>query len=241
MRSIFIIVLLLNFIISFAQSRGDKEGIEYDAAKVVDSEYGITIYDKMNPHLGGDSARDGRKGYAMQGYAQDYYTSGKLLHKGYYEDGQLKNYKNYYENGQIERAFKVIDFKKASMELYYPTGAVKSKMVYYNFNLLKVIDYYENGQIAFETENVRNMGYLMFRHSYYKNGQIEEGFDLVNKKKLVFSEKMYHENGEVKVEGKLRFNPYKFDYMKNGVWKYYDKDGGLRETYSYVNGERIAK
>ena len=72
---------------SFAQMFGNKVEIaKYDAKDIVDPVYGIRMYDALNPNIGGDSIRNSHKGYACQGWVQDQYTSGKLLHKGYYED-----------------------------------------------------------------------------------------------------------------------------------------------------------
>ena len=50
-----------------------------------------------------------KKVYAVNGWKEDHYSTGELLHKGYYIEGQLKVYKNFYPNGNIERNFKAID------------------------------------------------------------------------------------------------------------------------------------
>ena len=60
--------------------------ITYEAKDVVDPEYGITIYEAMNKRLRGDSARQCSIS-KCNGWVEDYYKNGQLLHKGYYEHG----------------------------------------------------------------------------------------------------------------------------------------------------------
>ena len=73
---------------------------------MIDSVYGINKYEDLNQRLGGDSVRNDKKGYAAIGWIKDFYPNGKVLHKGYYIEGQLKIYKNYFPNGQLERQFR---------------------------------------------------------------------------------------------------------------------------------------
>src|SRR5689334_12695522 len=79
-----------------------KKGDTREFKAVYDSTYGINIYEALNMNTGGDSTRNDVKGYALQGWMEDFYPDGKVLHKGYYIDGQLKAYKNFYPNGQLE-------------------------------------------------------------------------------------------------------------------------------------------
>ena len=231
--------LLSAFQLSAQRLGRNEEAKKYDPASVMDPTYGIIMYEKMNPQIGGDSSRSNSKGYAAQGWEEDYYTSGTLLHKGYYEDGQLRTYKNYYENGNIERSFKVIDFKRCGMEIYYPDGKIKSVIIYYNGNTMKATDYYPNGQIEFEMENQKNLDYIVFRRSYSEDGKPQEIFELTNEKKKLFYQKEYHENGIIRTEGMLKFNPYKMDYMKDGYWKVYDENGKLVRNEKFAYGEKL--
>lgn len=238
------LILLLFLVIaaktSFSQMFGNAvKIIKYDGKEVVDSVYGIRMYDAVNPHIGGDSIRNSAKGYACQGWVQDQYLSGRLLHKGYYEDGQLKIYKNYYETGKLERSFKMVDLNKSAMKLFYPDGEKKSSFTYVNGSMLRATDYYPNGQISYTVENVKTMEYLILRKSFSEDGKPQEIFELVNVKKNIYSQKEYFENGQLKSEGKLKFNPYKVDYIKNGVWKIYNKSGKLIRQEKWVYGEEI--
>jgi antitoxin component YwqK of YwqJK toxin-antitoxin module len=101
----------------------------YDPKEVIDEEYGINLYEKLNIRLSSDSVRN-CKGYACSGWVEDYYTNGAVLHKGYYIDGQLKIYKNFYPNGNVEREYKIIDDYKSNMKKYYENGTLKSDIKY---------------------------------------------------------------------------------------------------------------
>ncbi len=216
----------------------DEDNV-YEPAEVLDSVYGITMYEKLNPQLGGDSSRNNQKGYALQGWAKDYYKSGNLLHKGFYEDGQLKMYKNYYDNGQMERFFKIIDFKRTSMDVFYDNGNIKAKTVFFDGDVMKSKDYYPNGQLEYEVEHAANLEYLLYRRAYAEDGTPQDIFELVKKKKKLYHQKLYHPNGQLQTEGSLVFNMYKFDYLREGSWKVYDDKGKLLRTDQYVHGEKL--
>jgi antitoxin component YwqK of YwqJK toxin-antitoxin module len=222
----------------FAQFFGQiPEAKKYNAAKVIDPEYGINMYEKLNFLIGGDSVRNDKKGYACQGWIQDIYESGSVIHKGYYEDGHLKIYKNFYENGNIERSFKVIDFKKSNEQIFYPDGKLKVDITYYEGNPQIETDYYPNGQIEYIEENSKSMEFLIQRKSYAQDGKPQELFEMIDPKKKIYSKKEYHDNGNIKSEGTMKYNPAAIDYQKDGSWKNYDESGKLLSQEDWVNGE----
>jgi antitoxin component YwqK of YwqJK toxin-antitoxin module len=238
-KTILLSIFILFIQFSFAQGFGSAPPPnKYKAAKVVDPVYGITMYEKLNPKTGGDSVRNDRKGYACQEWVQDVYESGKVLHRGYYEDGQLKIYKNYYENGNVERSFKGVDFKRSSMQIYYPNGKLKSEITYYESNPQIWTDYYQNGQIEYSEENTKNMEYLITRKSFAEDGKPQEIFEVTDPKKKRYSKKEYYENGKIKAEGPMRYNAAVIDYQKDGVWTVYDESGTVTKE-KWVKGEQI--
>ena len=227
--------------VSFSFDQGFKKEVpllKYSAAKVVDPVYGITMYEKLNAKTGGDSVRHDRKGYAVQEWVTDIYESGKVLHKGYYEDGQLKIYKNYYENGTVERSFKQIDFKRCNMQIFYPDGKLKSEITYYDGAPQIWTDYYQNGQIEYYEENTKDMKLLVTRKSYAEDGKPQEIFELADPKKQKYTQKEYYENGKLKAEGTVNFNKSVLDYQKNGNWTVYDEKGKATKE-KWVKGEQI--
>ncbi len=225
--------------VAFAQFFGQvPTSTKYAASKVVDPDYGIRMYEKLTFSIGGDSVRNDRKGYACQGWVQDIYESGSILHKGYYEDGQLTTYKNFYENGTVERSFKPVDFKRCNMQLFYPDGKLKSNITYYDGSPQTWTDYYDNGQIEYIEESSKKLEMLLLRKSYFKDGKPEEIFEIIDLKKHIYSKKEYYDNGTIKTEGLMRYNPSVLDYQKNGVWKEYDANG-LSVEQNWVDGELL--
>ena len=120
--------------------------------EIIDPTYGITLYEPLNMYLHSDSTRI-EEGYAVNGWKEDHYSTGELLHKGYYIEGQLKVYKNFYPNGNMERNFKAIDSFKSRLTLFYPNGNIKSKVSYSNDFAMEWTDFNEKGDISFY-ENV---------------------------------------------------------------------------------------
>jgi antitoxin component YwqK of YwqJK toxin-antitoxin module len=213
------------------------EPVKYDPAKVIDPEYGIIMYEKLNFAIGGDSVRNDKRGYAASGWISDLYKSGSLIHKGFYEEGHLKVYKNFYENGNVERSFKVIDFKKSNHQIFYPDGKMKADITYYEGAILMETDYYPNGQIEYIEENHKSMEYLIQRKSYTQDGKPQELFEMIDPKKKIYSKKEYYENGNIKSEGTMKFNVAVTDYQKDGAWKNYDESGKLISSEVWQNGE----
>lgn len=232
-------ILLLFFVIAhnaLAQFFGQvPKPTKYEASKVVDPDYGITMYDKLVFAIGGDSVRNDKKGYACQGWVEDFYTSDKILHKGYYEDGHLKIYKNFFENGNVERSFKVTGMKTAKMQIFYPDGKLKSDITYFDGEPQIWTDYYPNGQIEYMEENSKNMEYVIYRKSYTQDGKPQEIFEITDQKKKIYSKKEYYENGNIKAEGPMRYNPAVIDYQKDGTWKVYTESGSVT-TEKWING-----
>lgn len=238
MKKYFLLLIFLGSVkLSFAQFSGQTPvPPKYTSDKVVDPDYGITMYEKLNFQTGGDSIRNDKKGYACQGWIEDHYEGGALLHKGYYEDGHLKIYKNFFESGNVERSFKVTDLKRCNMQIFYPDGKMKSDIIYYEGNPQIWTDYYPNGQIEYTEENSKNMDYLILRKSYLQDGKPQELFELVDPKKKIYSKKEYYENGNIKAEGAMIFNRSVVDYQKDGIWKIYDEKGNMKNE-KWVNGE----
>ena len=55
----------------------------YIADSIIDKEYGITMYEKLNMMLGGDTVRNDQNGYAANGFVEDYFTTGNCYIKGF--------------------------------------------------------------------------------------------------------------------------------------------------------------
>jgi antitoxin component YwqK of YwqJK toxin-antitoxin module len=238
-KAIFLLAIIISVKTSVAQFKGQiPEEKRYDAAKVIDPDYGIKMYDKLNFQIGGDSVRNTKKGYACQGWVEDYYTTGEVIHKGYYEDGHLTLYKNFFPNGNVERSFSVSGYKRSSLQIFYSDAKIKSTVTFYENSPQFWTDYYQNGQVEYTEENSKDMEYLIYRRSYAQDGKPQELFELVNPKKRIYSKKEYYENGNIKAEGSMIFNPSLYDYQKDGAWIEYDEKGKPTKE-KWVKGEQI--
>lgn len=211
---------------------------KYAPKKVVDSVYGIEMYKPLNFRLGGDSVRK-CDGYACRSWVKDKYENDQLLHKGYYVDGQLKIYKNFYPDGTMEREFKIISKLKSKLIKYYPNEKVKSKVIYLGESPVEWTDYYKNGQVEYREKYDDGRNYHIERASYQKDGTPKEKFKMLDEDKKRFEKKTFYPNGDLKVKGKLKYNEDLFELQKHGEWEHYNKEGAVKKTESYDEGEKI--
>ncbi|MCB9359826.1 MAG: hypothetical protein H6587_10585 [Flavobacteriales bacterium] len=240
MKIIPFLILMCPFMGLFAQNDLTDVSLyhnTYEPSEVIDPTYGIKLYEPLNMMLGNDSTRNDNNGYAANGFIEDYYKSGNLLHKGFYVEGQLKIYKNYYPSGNLERNFRMTDLKKSKMTLFYDKeDAIKSDIVYIENEALKWVDYYANGNVEFEEEYHKSFQYYIKKANYYENGKPENVLELVDKKKLIYTQSYYYDNGNLKEQGSVKYNKAMFDYERIGVWKLFDKNGGVTKQQKYING-----
>jgi antitoxin component YwqK of YwqJK toxin-antitoxin module len=207
---------------------------KYTQAEVYDSINGITLYNKLIENLSGDSVKYNKAGYNAQGWNEDFYKNGKTLHKGYYVDGKLKVFKNFYENGQVERSFVNPDPLHAHVDIFYENGLPKRKISYYEGKPQKYYEFYDNGLPKSAVENEKEMKYITLKKSWYANGQIEDFIELKDKKEKIFTEKKYYMNGQVKEEGNLKLSADGLNYLKEGMWTFYDENGKNKKTEKFT-------
>ena len=245
MRKLYLFILFILLCISFnAQNDLTDKSLyhnTYVPDAVVDKQYGINMYEKLNMMLGGDTVRNDENGYAANGYEEDYYTTGQLLHKGYYVDGQLKVYKNYYPNGNVERNFRMTDLKKSKMTLYYEDGPIKSNIAYVNSEALKWEDYHKNGIVEYIEEYDKSFQYYVIKASYAENGNPRDVLELTNKKKLIYTQTYYHDNGKMKEQGEMKYDKAMFDYMRIGIWTLFDETEKPSKSQKYASGAVISE
>ncbi len=237
-RYLISLILTVSFIHFYSQSIiKPKELYKPTQNEVVDAEYGIVIYNTLIPCMGGDSLRYSKVGYNAQSWQEDYYASGKLLHRGFYIDGQIKVFKNYWENGNLERELIAVDNLRCKLYTYYPDGQPRSEVTYYEGTEIKEKDFFENGTIELDEEIDKKNGHIIKRIINYPNSKPKLIMEITDKKLKIYSYKEYYDNGNLKEEGTLNFRKDMNDYVKNGIWKYYDENGNLVKSATYVNNE----
>lgn len=203
---------------------------------VIDPMYGIQGYESMVASIDGDSVRT-CEGKPCAGHIEDYYNTGQVLHKGFYVNGQLQNFKNFFPSGQMERKFGIIDENHGKLQVFYESGAKKSEVKYAYGNVKEWVDYYENGNVEYEERFDKNFEFVIFRDSYYENGNPQTTMKFENKKDHTYFKKEYHEDGTMAAEGLIHFFALIGDYRKIDEWKVYDPKGKHIKTEAYVNGK----
>lgn len=240
MRHFLLIAFVLAVLPCSAQFGKQKDTRKYYVfEEVYDSSLGIAIYEDLNRLMGGDSVRNNPKGYAAQGWWEDMYKSGAVMHSGYYQDGMLTTYKNFYESGQVEREFKSIDYFRYQMVLYWPDGKVRSDIIYFQGAEQITKEYYPSGTPEFLEEYADKCDYLKSRQFYYENGNLQSDMQLTDKKKKKYAHTDYFENGKIEAQGTMQYYEEIDNYMKEGSWKVYDETGKLISIQEYVRGQLV--
>ncbi|MFN8714372.1 MAG: hypothetical protein ACK5Z2_16105 [Bacteroidota bacterium] len=239
MRLFLLFAILLPFQL-FAQLGKQKNTKQYyTQAQVYDSTLGISIYERLNTVLGGDSIRNGSGGYAAANWWQDFYTNGQMLHEGFYVEGQLRIYKNFFESGKLERHFRFSDNNRCQMTIYYENGQIRSDIIYFQGEPETTYEYFEDGSPEFIEENAKKNEYPIIRKFYFAKDQPQSLLELTDKKKLRYSYKSFYENGKVEEEGTMQYNAEVSDVMKEGSWKVYDETGKLIALQEFVRGQMV--
>jgi len=200
--------------------------------EILDSVDGLMLYEPLNMILWGDSTRI-EKGYAVSGWISDYYNDGKLLHKGYYIDGQLKVYKNYFPNGNIERSFSNIDNTTYKMTIFYSSGIKKRSRIFHNKFIVEQTDYNNKGIVLNKETYSKDNNILLIRTKFFNDGSIKEEIKIKNPDKMSYTSTNYYNSGNVEFSGKLNYNSVNEDYIKVGKWNYYKEDGKLEKSKKY--------
>ena len=220
----FLFLLLMKFsIISQFDFSDQVKKIKY-SKDLVDPVYGITIYEPLNLYIHNDSTRT-ENGYSVNGWKEDHYDDGQLLHKGYYINGELKVYKNYFPDGTLERNFKAIDNFRSKVAIYYPSGTIKSKVSYSHDFAMEWSDYFENEKIEYYEKYNKDKVSHETKVSYYNTGSVKDELILDNKKKKLYIFHEYHPNGNLKLKGHMKFDESNYDYFKYGTWYHYNEEG----------------
>lgn len=220
---------------SFGQRFSDQIPLlkKYQEKDIVDSLLGIDIYTHLIASIGGDSIKYNLQGYNLQGWNEDFYLNGKLLHRGYYVDGQVITFKNFFESGQCERVVMNPDPLHCIENSYFSNGNPRREISYYNGLPQKRVEYYDNGLPKYTEENEKEMKYLTRKKSWYSNGSVENSMDLIDSKNNIYSQKSYYSNGQLKEEGVVIFLKDTQQYVKDGTWLSYDSDGKNKQVKKY--------
>ncbi len=240
-KSALILILFFRAGSFFSQNPGQTiaSAKRYTQGEVLDSAGGIDRYTRLMSALGGDSAGSNGSGFILQGWNEDFYTSGKLLHRGYYVDGKLITFKNFFESGQCERSVESPDPVHCVMSIFFENGSPRKQINYYNGLPQKLYEYYENGQPRLAEENEKEMKYLTLKKSWYDNGHLQSHLELVDLKNKRYNEKNYYLNGQLREEGTVILLSGTQIYVKDGTWHCYDSNGKNKRSERHNKGIKL--
>ena len=232
-RYSFIFILFFSYEIN-AQRFADQvpQIRRYNQKDIVDSVKGIYMYNKLLESIGGDSVTYNKAGYNLQGWNEDYYISGKILHRGYYIDGKVIVFKNFFENGQCERTVVNPDPIHCNIDAFYENGKQRFQINYYNGLPQKKYEYYYSGLPKYAEENEKEMKYPTLKKSWYSNGQPESDLEIIDSKAKKYSQKKYYPNGQIKEEGNVVLASDN-TFVKDGIWTMYDSTGKNKRTEKF--------
>ena len=156
-------------------------------------------------------------------------------------DGKVIVFKNFYENGQIERSVLNPDPLRCTVDVFYEDGKQRKQVSYYNGLPQKKYEYYSNGLPKYVEENEKEMQYLTIKKSWYSNGQMENALELTDVKSKKYTQKIYYPTGQLKEEGILVLSENGKEYLKDGLWWFYDTGGKKKKSEKFRSGSNVTK
>lgn len=214
--------------------------------------------------------------YNQYGNKEEYwkkvYQNGKLRYNGQFNNGVPYGiFKYYYDNGAVKSEINYLEqdttmfasvkifnnLNKLIADGFYRRMQKDSLWNYYkvvdNKSILVLKENYKSGKLnglstVFSIDSIM-IQEIFWRDSvldgdwrdYYPNGQLKWKGNYINGK-LQGDVEAYHTNGKLQYQGQYNGS------FKNGVWKYYNQDGGFVRAITYkrsniikVEGEPLPK
>lgn len=193
--------------------------------EVLDSLGEITLYNCYVPALKGDSFRYFQNGEKLQGWKEDFYSSGKILHKGFYKNGQLDLFKNHWENGKTERVMAIIDSNHTNLEVYYETGNQRRQVNYFKGKVKRFSEFYPNNLLQITEEYDTSGTLLLKKKTWHPNGQIQSELFLQDQKSRKYKLSTYHSNGKLAESGVQYLSKNGMEFIRSGTWTIQDSTG----------------
>ena len=198
---------------------------QYDLEEVEDAADGIVIYDQYCPGITGQvNLRKDVFNHLANKEQVDYYSNGKVLHRGVYEDGSLIKYRNYYPNDQVERELKVKKGKPKLFMSYYIFGEIRERRVFDDGFIMLHEKYHYSGRLKYLLE-ISDVGYLKM-----EQWNDEEGFplkytELIDEDSLIYEIAENYTSGTIKNKRHYIFDPKTETYCKHGHFESYTETG----------------
>ncbi|MBL4703692.1 MAG: hypothetical protein JKY54_04175, partial [Flavobacteriales bacterium] len=211
----------------------------YDIEEIEDPDDGIIIYNQYCPGLSGEIyLRQDQFKHVAEKEHVDYYANGKMLHKGYYENGSLMQFKNYFPNSQIERELKIKRKKPKQLTCYYMFGEIRERQIFDDGILMLHEKYHFSGRLKYLME-VSEIGYLKIEQWNDEDGKPLKYIELLNEDSLKYEIAEMYLSGTIKEKGIYLYNPKTETFERNGKVVKYSQTGTLMAEAIYANDKVV--
>ena len=232
--------LIISFLLSFgfkpasSQNTTKKEYVtRYTQTQLLDSAEGMLIYRKMMHVLKLDFELLSEQGSFVQGWNEEYFDNGQLMHISYYKEGKLVLFKNFFENGQCEHNITYTDPQNCNIEVYFENGGLKNQIHFINGVPEKMTEFFANGLPKSQIEFSLETSCISSRRVWFLNAELQSELILLDSKNKTYSDKAFYPNGSIKEEGELLYSTETKEYIKTGTWKVFESGGKKRSSEKF--------
>ncbi|WP_317897209.1 hypothetical protein [Aurantibacillus circumpalustris] len=236
MKNILFILILLDFVaisVSAQTQHKHEYSTRYTQKQMLDSCEGVLIYYKMMWVLKLDYELLSEQGSVVQGWNEEYFDNGQLMHISYYKEGKLVLFKNFFENGQCEHYITYTDPQNCNIDVYFESGGLKNQ-IHFNNNLPeRMTEFFSNGLPKSQIEFDQKANCVSSKRVWFLNAELQSELliiDIANKK---YSDKSFYPNGLIKEEGELIYSIENKEYIKTGVWQIFESNGKKKSTEKF--------
>lgn len=206
---------------------------QYDLEEVEDADDGIVIYDQYCPGLMGQvKLRKDVFNHLADKNQVDYYSNGKVLHRGVYEEGSLLKYRNYYPNDQLERELKVKSGKPKLFISYYIFGEIRERKVFDDGFIMLHEKYHYSGKLKYLME-IADVGYLKIEQWNDEDGFPLKYSELIDEDSLIYEIAENYPSGTIKNKRHYIYDPKTETYCNHGHFVAYTETGAKSADLTY--------
>ena len=176
-----------------------------------------------------------------------YYSTGEISAEGNLKNGKPEGYwKNYYQNGELKSEGNRKNHLLDSVWKFYSNGFLKELVTYKNNKKNGYLKKYLDSNIIYSLSNYKEDTLQGKYEIYYPTGERKFLYTNVNgnfhgeayqyrKDSTIITTYFYNKGKLIKRQKINRFNSKN---EKEGVWKFYDEDGNIKESGKYKNGKK---
>lgn len=229
-----VLVLVLADCVRAQVSEPKKEyTIHYTQAQVVDSAEGMKIYAGIMKILQMDYELLYKDGGVAQGWNEEYYDNGQLMHISYYKEGKLVLFKNFFENGQCQNHVTYTDPANCNIDVYFETGGLKNQLHFAGGLPTRLTEFFANGLPKSQIEFDKESQYLSSKRTWFLNAEMQSELLLAETGKNKYTEKTFYPNGQIKESGELIYLAETKEYVKKGTWLTFENSGKKKSSEKF--------